>query len=95
MLLNLALNARDAMPPGGILRISIAPIDIEADTPLGRQYRPGRYARLRVEDNGKGMNKSTVARIFEPFCTTKSAGEGTGLGLAIVQSIVIHARCQP
>jgi len=79
MLLNLALNARDAMPPGGELRISTATVDIEAGTPQARQYRPGRYARLRVADNGKGMDKATLARIFEPFFTTKAAGQGTGL----------------
>jgi CheY-like chemotaxis protein len=90
LLLNLALNARDAMPSGGELRISTATIDIEPDTPQGRQYRPGRYARLLVADKGKGMDKATLARIFEPFFTTKPAGEGTGLGLAMVHSIVVQ-----
>jgi two-component system, cell cycle sensor histidine kinase and response regulator CckA len=91
MLLNLALNARDAVPAGGELRISTEAIEIGTGTPQSRQYRPGRYARLRVADNGKGMDKETLARIFEPFFTTKSTVEGRGLGLAIVHSIVAQS----
>jgi len=78
VLLNLALNARDAMPEGGELRIETS------ITGTG----PGRNVRTRVSDSGTGMDRATLARIFEPYFTTKKAGLGTGLGLAIVQNII-------
>ncbi len=89
ILLNLAVNARDAMPGGGRLRI--ATLDQEFRQPLatrGRQLAPGRYVTLEVEDSGTGMDLETQARVFEPFFTTKPAGMGTGLGLYTVFSIV-------
>jgi len=87
-LLNLALNARDAMPTGGELRIDTSTLEIEDATPEGRLYRPGTYVQLRVSDTGSGIDESTLPHIFEPFFTTKKAGVGTGFGLAMVHSIV-------
>src|SRR5262249_30608341 len=92
VLLNLALNAKDAMPSGGELRIESSVTEIEAECPDGRFHRPGPYVRLSVTDTGEGMNQATLARIFEPFFTTKKAGLGTGLGLAMVHSIVVQNR---
>ncbi len=88
--LNLALNARDAMPRGGEMRISSSPVDIGTESPKRRDYRPGRYVRIRVADSGQGMDAPTLARIFEPFFTTKRSSTGTGLGLAIVHAIVMQ-----
>jgi signal transduction histidine kinase len=84
-LLNLAINARDAMPGGGTLRIASGNIrveDAEADLPAGE------YATLTVEDSGTGMTEDVKARLFEPFFTTKELGKGTGLGLAQVYGFV-------
>ena len=86
--LNLALNARDAMPRGGELRIATSLIHIGAQNPKWRDHRPGRYVQIRVTDSGQGMAAPTLARIFEPFFTTKGAGAGTGLGLAVVHAII-------
>jgi two-component system, cell cycle sensor histidine kinase and response regulator CckA len=98
VLLNLTLNARDAMSPGSELRISTEPVEIDEYSPDVRRYRAGRYVRLRVADTGHGMDEATLARIFEPFFTTKAAGAttkpngaGTGLGLSIVHSIVTQS----
>ncbi len=88
-IVNLALNARDAMPGGG--RIWIAVDAIEADAGFCNRHptaRPGRYARIAVEDNGVGMDEETLVRVFEPFFTTKEQGKGTGLGLAMVYGFV-------
>jgi signal transduction histidine kinase/CheY-like chemotaxis protein len=91
VLLNLALNARDAMPRGG--RISLETFDTEL-TPSyireksGTDIQPGRYAVLAVSDSGHGMDRATLSHIFEPFFTTKGVGQGTGLGLSTVYGIV-------
>ena len=88
--LNLALNARDAMPRGGEMRISTSLVDIDAESLQWRGRRPGRYVQIRVADSGQGMDAPTLARIFEPFFTTKRSGTGTGLGLAIVHAIIVQ-----
>jgi two-component system cell cycle sensor histidine kinase/response regulator CckA len=89
LLINLALNARDAMPNGGSIEISTAICVIdEAAAGLNPEARPGRFVRLTVADNGCGMEPQVIARIFDPFFTTKEVGKGTGLGLSTIHGIV-------
>ena len=89
VLMNLSLNARDAMPEGGRIDINIEPIQIDADRVKGNiQGKPGPFVCLTVADTGCGMDEITLQRIFEPFFTTKEVGKGTGLGLATVDGIV-------
>ena len=86
IVLNLALNARDAMPQGGTLILRLEHLMIE--TAPHPQTKPGEYARLSIIDHGCGIAAENLPRIFEPFFTTKSPGTGTGLGLAVVYAIV-------
>lgn len=89
VLMNLCVNARDAMPDGGLLTISVENARIqEGDVPDGPAAKPGEYVVLSVSDTGVGMSEETRAQIFDPFFTTKDLDRGTGLGLATVMSIV-------
>jgi CheY-like chemotaxis protein len=90
VVMNLAVNARDAMPGGGTLRLETHNEEVPPGSDLG--VPPGRYAVLVVEDTGAGIPPDVLPRIFEPFFTTKRPGQGTGLGLSTVHGIVEQAR---
>jgi PAS domain S-box-containing protein len=88
VIMNLAVNARDAMPRGGLLSITSTSAHIAAEDPRNRSGVGGQYVQLRVTDSGHGMDAATLPHIFEPFFTTKDPGKGTGLGLSTVYGIV-------
>jgi PAS domain S-box-containing protein len=89
VLMNLVMNARDAMPAGGRLTISTGSVEIDDEhIEAGCCSRRGKYATIVISDTGRGMDEHTRERIFDPFFTTKEAGKGTGLGLAMVHGIV-------
>ena len=89
VLLNVAINARDAMPYGGTLKITAENATVgQNDLPAGTNAKPGSYLKVGIEDSGTGIPPEIVEKIFEPFFTTKERGKGTGLGLSTVHSIV-------
>lgn len=89
IIVNLVVNARDAMVRGGTLNIRTARVEFSKGDALGEErLAPGNYARLSVQDTGCGMSEAVLSRIFEPFFTTKEVGKGTGLGLATIYGIV-------
>ena len=87
-ILNLALNARDAMPKGGRLILEVANEHLDADAAEGGEVQPGEYVMIAVTDSGCGMTPEVMAKAFEPFFTTKDVGQGTGLGLSMVYGFV-------
>jgi nitrogen-specific signal transduction histidine kinase/ActR/RegA family two-component response regulator len=92
ILLNLAVNARDAMTTGGVLTIATAPVELDLDYVRSHPgTTPGRHVQLSVNDNGRGMSRDIAAQAFEPFFTTKAKADGSGLGLATVYGIMAEA----
>ncbi len=93
VLMNLVVNARDAMPNGGDLIIGLSPVSfLETDTKENPERRAGKFVAVSVRDSGCGMSAETLKKVFEPFFTTKEVGKGTGLGLATVYGIVKQHR---
>jgi PAS domain S-box-containing protein len=91
VIVNLVINARDALPAGGTIHIEVTRVSIDpTNRPPDQVVAPGEYVRLRVRDNGIGMTPDVLSHLFEPFFTTKEVGEGTGMGLAFVHGIARH-----
>ena len=90
VLMNLAINARDAMPSGGRLTIEASNTTIQKDHGGGEVLPPGRYVQISVIDTGVGIPPKLIDKVFDPFFTTKEQGKGTGLGLATCMGIVTH-----
>jgi two-component system NtrC family sensor kinase len=89
VVMNLATNARDAMPQGGTLSITTSPVELDEDyVSMHLPLKPGRHVQLSISDTGCGMDEATKQKIFEPFFTTKELGRGTGLGMSIIYGII-------
>jgi two-component system cell cycle sensor histidine kinase/response regulator CckA len=102
VVVNLAVNARDAMEAGGVLTVKTTVVDINGEYCASYRYaQPGKYVCMIFEDTGTGMDQETITKVFKPFFTTKKGGKGTGLGLSLVYSIVkdhggwIHVYSEP
>ncbi|MBA3819807.1 MAG: response regulator [Deltaproteobacteria bacterium] len=91
ILMNLVVNARDAMPRGGKVEVRVSAVELDTERANQRSIAAGRYIGIEVADSGEGMPAEVRARIFEPYFSTKARGKGTGLGLATVHGIVEHA----
>jgi len=91
IIMNLVVNARDAMSSGGRIDLTVGTTQLDGTGPGRRTLAPGAYVKIEVSDAGAGMSPEVIARVFEPYFTTKSRGHGTGLGLATVHGIVQHA----
>ncbi len=91
VMVNLVLNARDAMPRGGHVAVAVSEVVLDGGAAVRRGVRPGRHVRVIVRDTGDGMSREVAERAFEPFFTTKPKGRGTGLGLSTVYGIVTNA----
>ncbi len=88
VLMNLVVNARDALPEGGTVTIGVRNVSLKGDEAMSQGTEPGEHVALTVSDEGVGMDVETLGHLFEPFYTTKRAGKGTGLGLATVYGMV-------
>jgi signal transduction histidine kinase len=88
-ILNLAINARDAMPGGGTLRIGLHNRGLDSTPPA--ELAPGGYILVTISDTGTGMDEATLAQAFDPFFTTKEVGSGSGLGLPMVQGFALQS----
>ena len=90
-LMNLAVNARDAMPTGGVLTISCRDESVSSGSEFPKDLPKGDYVRVSVADTGSGMSEATLAKAMEPFFTTKGIGKGTGLGLSMVHGLTAQS----
>jgi CheY-like chemotaxis protein len=90
LFLNLALNARGALPAGGEMRIETSTLEVGCDHPLANRYNPGTYVKLRVSDTGEGLDPAALSRIFEPRFSPRKQQFGNGLGLSMVHAIVLQ-----